>query len=73
MAGHVKVAKDALADSWRLHTRPARSMRLDATWKGRGKGVVGGLVSRLVGEAEELIIGRPGEKIGSNDDENVPA
>jgi len=30
-------------------------------------------LSRLVGEAEELIIGQLGERIGSNDDETVPA
>jgi hypothetical protein len=29
-------------------------------------------VSRLVGEAEELITGQLGERIGSNDDETVP-
>jgi hypothetical protein len=39
----------------------------------RGKGLVGQLVSRFVGEAEELITGQPGERIGSNDDEKVPA
>jgi hypothetical protein len=30
-------------------------------------------VSPLVGEAEELITGQLGERIGSNDDETVPA
>jgi hypothetical protein len=30
-------------------------------------------VSRLVGEAEELITGQLGERIGSNDDETFPA
>jgi hypothetical protein len=84
VAGHVKGAADALAESWKLQdewgaTPLGKTGRLshpsspfDATWKGsirRGRE----LVSRLVGEAEELITGRPGERIGSNDDDKVPA
>jgi nitronate monooxygenase len=34
---------------------------------------VGELVSRIVGEAEELITGRLGEMIGSDEDERVLA
>jgi hypothetical protein len=44
----------------------------DATGK-RGNGVVGELVSRLVKTPEVRITGRPGERIGSNDDDEVPA
>jgi len=37
VAGHVKVAAHTLADSWRLHTCPARSIRWAACAKSRRK------------------------------------
>jgi hypothetical protein len=84
VAGHVKGAADALAKSWKLQDEwvatplgktgvepPVQPVRRD--WK---EVETAWSVSWCHGSSrppEVRITGRPGERIGSNDDEKVPA